>query len=355
MTTEKQVKVWQSTPTPNLVRYVPSGTYYLRARVNGKIVREALGTDKHSIAKVKLHERLIELRGMARRVEGSPETVADVLALLAVSIESDPTLKSRTKLFYREVFSALSPGMPAAVPQTALQRLGAPEMAKWWSVVAKGYSAQRANHHLMVLRRAMALAKKLGAITSDPTADLKRLKVPRTRLEGLVTPEQLRAVVASIREQGKAHSEEAARWVEFMAYSGMRPGEIEAVRWEHIGPDSILVTGGVEGTKNRERRYVPIIPPMRGLLNGLIRKDGPVFTIKKPHEALKNACKRLGLPHQRIYDLRHLFASMCNQAGVDVPTFASWLGHRDGGTLAMRTYVHPASEHGKRSAEKVTF
>lgn len=36
--------------------------------------------------------------------------------------------------------------------------------------------------------------------------------------------------------------------------------------------------------------------------------------------------------HQRIthHDLRHLSATTCIESGVDVPTVARWLGHRDG-------------------------
>lgn len=35
---------------------------------------------------------------------------------------------------------------------------------------------------------------------------------------------------------------------------------------------------------------------------------------------------------------RHLFATRCIESGVDIPTVRRWLGHEDGGALAMRTY-----------------
>lgn len=369
---EKQLKSWQSTPTPNLVRHVPSGTYYLRARFGGPPRRESLGTDKYRLALFKLGPRLAELRGTERRRDDAPTTIAAALVLVRQEIEADPSLKSATRKSYIEYIEALAPGGPAAAPQTALDRLSSRELEVWWNCTAKAYSAQRANHLLAMLRRGLKKASKLGSMTRDPAEELTPMNIPRTRLD-LLTAEQFRSVVLSIRSKRHRHSEEAANWVEFMAYSGMRPGEIVAVRWAHIGTDSILVTGGDEGTKNRDFRFVPIIPPMRDLIDRILINrapcdsprraltqlattlEGPVFTIKKPHEALKNACRRLGLPHQRIYDLRHLFASMCCESGVDVPTFAKWLGHRDGGTLAMRTYVHPADEHSQRSAAKVQF
>lgn len=247
-------------------------------------------------------------------------------------------------------------GWPAAVPEDALSRLSARDMEEWWKKTCEAYSPQRANHLLMFVRRAVKLAREQGALIADPTSELKPVKIPRTRLE-LPTREQFFAVVESMRQQTVRNSE-SADFVEFMAYSGMRPGEIQHLLWEHIGEDVIAVYGGKEGTKNREPRKVPIIPAMADLLARMRAGNtcvGRVFWITKPRDALRNACKRLGLAHQRIYNLRHLFATTCLEAGVDVPTFAMWLGHKDGGALAMKTYVQNRTEHSARMAAKVTF
>jgi len=40
---------------------------------------------------------------------------------------------------------------------------------------------------------------------------------------------------------------------------------------------------------------------------------------------------------------------------VDIPTVSRWLGHKDGGALAMSTYGHLRREHSKAMAEKVKF
>jgi integrase len=38
------------------------------------------------------------------------------------------------------------------------------------------------------------------------------------------------------------------------------------------------------------------------------------------------------------HELRHLFATRCIESGVDIPTVSRWLGHKDGGALAMKVY-----------------
>lgn len=352
---------WTKTPVAHLLRYEPKGTYYLRARVSGKIVRESLKTTDFTVAKLKVSERLSELRMSSGSTSGlAPKTLNEALLLIRAQIEKNPSLKPQSRGLYLKELSRLAQDGRAAVPTTPLLKLGRQDMEVWWNGVTQEYRPQSANHLLMLVRRALKLARKTGGIFRDPTEEIKPMRIPRTRLD-LPTVEQFRAVVQSIRTRPKsAHREESANWVEFMAYSGMRPGEIGGVKWEHIDESAgvIIVYGGEHGTKNRELRPVPIIPPMADLLKrmrGEEPRSGRIFTIRNPAKAFKRACTRVGVSPQRIYNLRHLFATTCRDSGVPVPTFAEWLGHKDGGALAMRTYVQKSDEHTKRAAALVKF
>ena len=55
-------KVWQTTAVQNLVRYRPSGTYFARFRVGGKLVWKSLKTATFSVAKQRLPDTLREHR-----------------------------------------------------------------------------------------------------------------------------------------------------------------------------------------------------------------------------------------------------------------------------------------------------
>jgi len=55
------------------------------------------------------------------------------------------------------------------------------------------------------------------------------------------------------------------------------------------------------------------------------------------------------------HEFRHFFATTCIEAGVDIPTVARWLGHKDGGVLAMRVYGHLRQEHSFRQIKLVNF
>ena len=104
-----------------------------------------------------------------------------------------------------------------------------------------------------------------------------------------------------------------------------------------------------------------MIPDMRRLLERL-RQERPeesqtakVMRVSECQKAMNRAAKKLGIPRLTHHDLRHLFATRCIESGVDIPTVSRWLGHKDGGALAMRVYGHLRDYHSANMAQKVMF
>ena len=55
---EKSARLWTKAPVANLVRYEPSGIYFVRAKVRGKLIRNSLETNVLSVAKLRLADVL---------------------------------------------------------------------------------------------------------------------------------------------------------------------------------------------------------------------------------------------------------------------------------------------------------
>ncbi|MGO9202712.1 MAG: tyrosine-type recombinase/integrase [Limisphaerales bacterium] len=103
----------------------------------------------------------------------------------------------------------------------------------------------------------------------------------------------------------------------------------------------------------------------QGLAVEAVRADHPDYSPPSERlpaaslaKVLTSACQALtsqGLPHLSHDDLRHLFATQCIESGVDIPTVSRWLGHKDGGALAMKTYGRLRQTHSQQQAATADF
>ena len=65
---------------------------------------------------------------------------------------------------------------------------------------------------------------------------------------------------------------------------------------------------------------------------------------------LHRVLKRAGLPRIRFHDLRHTFATLALQNGVDVKTVSGMLGHYSAG-FTLDTYTHVTTSAQRQAAE----
>ena len=350
------------------VSYEPSGIYFARAKVRGKLVRKSLDTNVLSVAKLRLADVLdSEHRVVApsqTKIVGKM-TFADALGIFRERQKHATDIKENTKNYNERAAIDLLKTWPG-LEQTDVKRITKFDCLEWRSRFGKRYSPTVTNGTLSVLRRILDIAVDSGARYDNPAKDkdVKRARVRRKELQ-LPEPDQFLALVSHVRGNGSGRGGHSADAIEFFAYVGSRLSEAAKIYGRDCSflKNEIIIRGDpITGTKNWEIRRVPMIPEMRKLLERLKAErgeteflDNPVLKVRKFNRSLKNACKKLGLFHLTHHDLRHLFATRCIESGVDIPTVAKWLGHKDGGVLAMQTYGHLRDEHSANMAQKVIF
>ena len=333
------------------------GVFYLRAKVAGKIIRISLETSDLRTAKRIRDSKLETLRKAAARAEQPNDihTVGDALELVAEKVTGQHGLKDATTKYYAHMFSTLRATLPVALAGASWNEAQA---EAWWKSYREAQSSQLANTTLRTVRKIGDALVAAGLLETNPAAKLKTCRIAKTTVTDLPSVTVMDEMIASVRSQKLRCSKEAAHMIEFLAWSGMRIAELRSVQWKDVGEQWITVTGGEIGTKNREIRRVPINPRLAAILQARRPKEekdvaGPVFTMFSPRGALDNVCERLKIRHMRVHDLRHWFASRAIESGVDIPTVARWLGHKDGGVLAMKTYGHIHDDHSLKSMEKM--
>ena len=158
--------------------------------------------------------------------------------------------------------------------------------------------------------------------------------------------------------------------------TGLRRGELLGLKWSDIDYEKRtifvrrqicriegIVTEGPLKTKNSYRRIVVPQDVLDVLKNKQINEygfsdyifpsptGGPISPDSVLH-MLHRVLERAGLPKIRFHDLRHTFATMALQNGVDVKTVSSILGHFSAG-FTLDTYAHVTTSMQQNAAEKV--
>lgn len=359
---------WRTFPkVPCLLQYIPSGAYYARVRVSGKLIRRSLDTDVFSTAKLRLPDFLREQR------EACDPAVAplfsDALKAYETELDANTAIKPQSRDYRRWCIRKIELSWPE-LWKLRLSDVSEEACREWAKKLHSEIASHYFNNTIATLRLVFDAGIRLhkrngGRPLANPAESLTRVPVRQKRLQ-LPEQSQFRALVENIALRSGGWGPRTSALVQFLAFGGMRAfSEAQHVTWGDIDwtRKEIVVRGSPEtGTKNREVRRVPMIPDMEKLLAELASElggkppaDKRVVEAGKCQGALDRACKELGVVRITHHDLRHLFATRCIEAGVDIPTVARWLGHKDGGALAMRTYGHLRNEHSQEMAKKVRF
>ena len=76
---------------------------------------------------------------------------------------------------------------------------------------------------------------------------------------------------------------------------------------------------------------------------------GPISPDSVLH-MLHRVLKRAGLPQIRFHDMRHTFATVALQNGVDIKTVSGMLGHYSAG-FTLDTYAHVTTQAQSQAAD----
>jgi len=335
------------------------------AFASGKEVWQSLKTSHFSVAQAKLAEFLKEHRQRVRNGNGEVSakmTFGDAAAIHLQNLDDNPSIKPRTRHYWRQRLAALAKSW-SGLNETEIRKITPADCKRWASTFSKAASPTNYNNTVSLLRHILNVAIEAGVIYSNPAAALKRAAI-RAKEIGLPSTDKFNALLAEMRAGQSRHSRNCADFALGLAVTGMRKGEANALEWRDVDFEAgeIVVRGDAEtGTKNWELRRVPLIPNARALFKRMRseRADEPlgakVFLVRECQKSLDRACNNVGTARITHHDLRHLFATQCIESGVDIPTISRWLGHKDGGALAMKTYGHLRREHSIAQAQRVTF
>jgi integrase len=154
-----------------------------------------------------------------------------------------------------------------------------------------------------------------------------------------------------------------AACVAFVMLTGARRGETLEARWRDFDPIAGVWSKPSAHTKQKRTHRVPLSAAARAILVQLAERyapdpppaDGYVFGGPKMNHPLRVAWEAAreaaGLPHVRLHDLRHAYASVLASGGLSLPIIGALLGHTTPVTTAR--YAHLLDEPLRQATERV--
>ncbi len=190
----------------------------------------------------------------------------------------------------------------------------------------KDKSIATRNRYFSYLRAIFLWGIRHGITRNNPLAQWKKTKEPRRKIR--LTVEDLQKIYN--------HASPHLQWaIECEWNLGARPGpsELLSLKWENVDFNKGVVW--IYASKTKTWRDIPISEQFRQRLlykksmaksEYIIEYNGR--PIKKFRRSFQTACIRAGIKYPcRMYDIRHLFASVMLAGGADLAAVSKLLGH----------------------------
>lgn len=237
-----------------------------------------------------------------------------------------------------------------------------PMLARWKTVWADLHAQG------ILARNVVALVQPLRKPSGEPAM----------KVDDSLTEAEVEQLVAAHAEGADEYARRREAFVH-LALLGLRRAELAGMRWSAIDLDAEAPTLTVRATRVAtaagivtqddaktisSRRTLPIPPHVvpilrRARVEQLHTKlaTGEKWEGGDDHHVFCHDLGRplsprtlnawwtrsladAGLAHRRLHASRHTAASLLHLRGTPIAVTAAWLGHGDGGVLALRTYTH---------------
>ena len=231
---------------------------------------------------------------------------------------------------------------------------------------SKGLSAKTVRNIHQIISSAMQLAREQNLIIGNPAEGCALPRLEHREMKTLPV-EQLQSFLREAKDS------DVFELYYLELATGLRRGELLGLKWEDIDLErgdlrvkrQIARINGevVEAplkTKNAYRT-LPLAADTIDVLEAQKKKaeDSP-WVFPSPTgdpispdsvlHMLHRVLKRAGLPRVRFHDLRHTFATLALQNGVDVKTVSGMLGHFSAG-FTLDTYAHVTTASQRQAAK----
>ena len=260
------------------------------------------------------------------------------------------SIQEKTYLIYLEKSLLLAPLFYMSIEKIKYQDV---EFLKG-RLKDRGLKNRTVNMILVELNKMFKYAIRCGYVDHAPIVD--KLKETPNAIEALTIDEVNKILSIPVqdnifdRSKAKASIQQMT-YFKIMVWTGMRPHEMNELRWEQVNFDDGYIQILSDNDK-KPARIIPITDHLRELLLSIRKNTGRVSPYSKTtnvYRAMVKLGKKAGLRLNR-YMLRKTFSSILANNGMPVFDLIKLTGHKKVETLSKH-YVKMQADTLKKSSE----
>jgi len=284
-----------------------------------------------------------------------------------------PKVKSSTYASYK---NKMDVHVLSRIGSVKLQKLKQTDIYSLLKKMETQLKASSIRSIFSVLKNCLGKAVSLKLLTENPCAGLDLPKTRKKTVQALSIKDQAK-LVKEISTSQKFFS------IMLALQTGLRIGEICGLKWEDIdfenntlGVNRTVLRVQVEDKGGRKteivevtpkssnsQRKVPITKALRKKLLELQKVSTSDYVISNKHKALEPRTiayrfqiirKKIGLEGFSFHSLRHTFATRCLEAGGNIATISSLLGHSST-KMTLDCYTNSFFTEERQLVEKLDF
>lgn len=206
----------------------------------------------------------------------------------------------------------------------------------------------------------------------------KKIKIPKSnKTLNVLTNENREYLIQYCRDNKTS----LATGILLSLYSGMRIGEICALKWKNVNLETNIITvdATVQRLKTKDNissktslmlcnpktetshRLIPMplflsnyLESFKNTINNedyVLSNDDIIFDPRRLQKQFKNLCQSYGFT-TNFHNLRHSFATECVMENIEIKSLSEILGHSSV-SITLDLYVHSSMEHKRKEMMKM--
>ena len=230
--------------------------------------------------------------------------------------------------------------LPYNIANKRANQLKLTDLQGYFNELQEKYSATAIKRTYIHIHKCILFAIMQGIMTKDICVGVTLQKENKKEKYNVFSKQEQSLILKSLNKKDIVDC-----LIYFTFFTGLRLGEVLALKWSDIGKNKLTYEFRDLKTKN-SKREIPLPDKALAILEGIPKQydlifsdEGKPIERKRPQRRMISLCKQLNIPHRSFHSIRHSYATRLFELNTKIKTVQVLMGHSNIATT-MDIYTH---------------